>query len=297
VAGITLSNPPYGMLPLTESISVLLSKMDIPLPTNGGWIRGDAAFAVRAWMCSARGSSIGLIVASPLVRDHSFRKLREMLVNQLQGLCVTQLDTHVFHGAEVQAFLITGMRALSRKRNVLLRKASIDGTIVDELEIGWSAAVNRLDFDYYKAMEKIGVSSALATDTLASVGATIVRGSRSHNDFQRLGLDAFHTTDFKEFSGELTLSGQSQRYQLARSGDILIPRVGSRCLLNQAKVVKGAGLFTDCVYRLSVKKNASERVWRTLASSFGAEWRLANASGNCAKHLTVQTLLGMPLVS
>lgn len=296
-ADIVISNPPYGMLQLSDSINTFLSKTNLPVPTNGSWIRGDAAFVARAWMCSSRGTGLGLIVASPLVRDPSFRQLRETLINQLKGLCVTQLDTHVFDGAEVQAFLITGMRSTSRKRNVLLRKASIDGTIIDELEIGWGAAVNRLDFDYYNAMKRIGVSSSLSPDTLASVGTSIVRGSRSHNDFQRLGLDAFHTTDFKEFSEELLLKGCNHKYNVARPGDILIPRVGSRCLLNQARVVSGEGLFTESVFRLSVKERAREKVWRTLSSSFGSEWRLANASGNCAKHLTVQTLLGMPLIS
>lgn len=296
-ADIVISNPPYGMLPMSESIASLLLQANINIPTSHGWVRGDAAFVARAWTCSARGAGIGLIVTSSLVRDPAFRKLRATLVNQLQGLCITQLDTRIFNGAEVQAFLITGLRSLSRKRKVLLRKASVGGVIVDELQIGWDAAINRLDFDYYKAMEKIGVSSSISTDTLASVGTTVVRGSRSRKDFQRLGLNAFHTTDFKEFSGELLLNEYHSKFTTARSGDVLIPRVGSRCLQHQAKIVRGEGFFTDCVYRLSAKPPEMDRVWRTLSSSFGTEWRLANASGNCAKHLTVQTLLGMPLIS
>lgn len=293
-ADLVLSNPPYGMLSLTESISNFLSKTNLNIPINGKWVRGDAAFVARAWMSATRGSGVGLIVGSPLIRDYSFRSLREVIINNLQGLCVTQLDTKVFSGAEVQAFLVTGLRSCNRKRNVMLRKASIDGSILDELVISSSEAINRLDFDYYKTMALLGASAS--QDTLASVGTSIVRGSRSHNEFGRLGLDAFHTTNFKEFTGELSLNQNRSNYQVAQSGDILIPRVGTRCLSNQARVVKGEGLFTDCVYRLSVKSNANERVWRTISSSFGTEWRLANASGNCAKHLTLQTLLGMPLL-
>lgn len=294
-ASILLSNPPYGMLPLTEAIINLLSKTKLNVPVNGNWIRGDAAFVARAWMCATRGTGVGLIIASPLVRDSAFRQLREVLVRSLQGLCITQLDTNVFSGAEVQAFLITGVRSHSRKRRVFLRKASIDGTIIDELEISSDEAVNRLDFDYYKAMATLGLPTSL--DTLASVGTSIVRGSRSHNEFQKLGLDAFHTTTFKEFSGELSLNQIHSNYKIAQSGDILIPRVGSRCLNNQARVVKGKGLFTDCVYRLRTESHVRDRVWKTISSSFGAEWRLANASGNCAKHLTISTILEMPIVN
>ena len=123
-----------------------------------------------------------------------------------------------------------------------------------------------------------------------------MRGSRSCKDFERLGLRAFHTTDFDTSRPGVHLRGASRGYQTARSGHILIPRVGSRCLVGQTRVESGEGMFTESVYRLTVTSKDHRRVWRTLASSFGAEWRLANASGSCAKHLTVQTLATMPLV-
>lgn len=293
---VVVSNPPYGMLTITDSIKSMLSQSNLHLPVDGSWVRGDAVFAIRAWMSSSLGTGLGLIISSPIIRSRAFRQLREVLIKELSGLCVTQLDINSFPGAEVQAFLITGVKAGNRKRKVLLRKASIDGVILGELEISSDNAAERLDYDYYHLMKNLGSPKSISKDTLSSIGISISRGSRSNNDFKKLGLNAFHTTDFKRFTGDLLLSDNILKFNTAKQGDILIPRVGSRCLVNQARVKSGKGFFTDCVYRLRAKPQDTDRVWKTISSSFGEEWRLANASGNCAKHLTVGIILEMPLI-
>jgi hypothetical protein len=294
---LILSNPPYGAIAVTPEIKNVLVRSGLDVPVSGEWVRGDAAFVARAWAIAERGSRLGLIVASPMIREPACRRLRETLVSELRGLCVTQLDERTFQNAEVRAFLITGQRSINRHRNVLLRKVLADGTIFDEMEVSHTAAVLNLDIDYHRALGRLGLTANDVSETLGSVGASIVRGSRSQKDFERLGLSAFHTTDFPDSADGVVLRGARSGYHLAKSGDILIPRVGSRCLAKQARVREGEGLFTDCIYRLTVKQRSLARVWKTLASSFGAEWRLANAGGSCAKHITVQTLLAMPVIS
>lgn len=291
-----LSNPPYGHAALTPAIRRMIDHSGLTIPVNGDWVRGDAAFVARAWGLAQIGTGVGLIVASPIIRDPSFELLRQRLVAQMSGLCVTQLDEATFANAEVRAYLFSGMRAMSRRRRVILRKADAAGAIVDEMDVSFPAAVRSLDIDFHRTLQRFGMQADQAVDTLGSTGTSIVRGSRSCKDFERLGLRAFHTTDFDTSRPGVHLRGASRGYQTARSGHILIPRVGSRCLIGQTRVESGEGMFTESVYRLTLTPRNQRRVWKTLASSFGAEWRLANASGSCAKHLTVQTLATMPLV-
>jgi hypothetical protein len=293
---LILSNPPYGAIAVTPEIQRVLEHSGLDVPVNGGWVRGDAAFTARAWDISGHGSRLGLIVASPIIRDAACRKLRTKLVSELSGLCVTQLDERTFQNAEVRAFLMTGQRASNRRRNVLLRKALADGTIIDEMAVSHSAAILNLDIDFHRSLARLGLNIDDIAETLGSIGASIARGSRSQTDFASLGLSAFHTTDFQDIENEVVLLGARKGYKSAKLGDILIPRVGSRCLAKQARVVGGEGLFTDCIYRLTVNRRAFSRVWKTLTSSFGTEWRLANAGGNCAKYITVPTLLSMPVI-
>ena len=297
-ADLIVSNPPYGTIPSSPELEEILAMSGLAVPAGGGeWVRGDVAFVARAWGLAEHGTGMGLIVAAPMIRDPAYSVLRQRLVGELRGLCVTQLNECTFQNAQVRAFMIAGQRAAHRRRNVLLRKAKADGTIIDEIEVSYSAATTSLDIDYHRVLQRIDVCADTISDTLASIGASITRGSRSQREYERLGLSAFHTTDFPGATEEIVLQGSAHKtFHSARQGDILIPRVGSRCLVRQARVSGGTGLFTDCIYRISVDQRNRARVWNTLSSSFGAEWRSVNAGGSCAKHLPIKTLWNMPLL-
>jgi hypothetical protein len=294
---IIVSNPPYGMIALSPEQFTSIARSSLPLPPQGVWVRGDAAFLAKAWYLATKGTSIAFIVTSPIVSGHEYRLLREKLVRELRGLVVTQLDEKSFPGAEVRAFLLNGERASARQRGVLLRKADLAGNITDELRVSYSEAIQRLDIEFHRARERLALSSSLTGLTLKDVGTVVVRGSRSKKDFEKLGISAFHTTDFALSGENIELADASEIYRCAAAGDILIPRVGSRCLTRHARVVLGEGTYTDCVYRIRSPKEVQDRVWKTIASNFGCEWREAYASGNCARHLTQKTLLSMPIIN
>lgn len=291
-----ISNPPYGYATLTDGVRGLVSASRLHALPREGWLRGDVAFVTKAWSLAVIGTGLGLIVASPMVSDPGYRAFRTQFLAQMKGLIVTQLAEKTFPNTEVRAYLITGSRAVSRRRGIVLRKATVAGKVVDEIEVGFDEGVSSLDIDYHRTLQRLGIRPNAVTDTLASVGTTIVRGSRSNGDYKRLGLAAFHTSDLENYAHDVRLTGALSGYQVAGTGDILIARVGTRCLIRQARVAAGAGLYTDCVFRLGVKPRERTRVWKTLISSYGAQWRLAHAAGSCAKHLTVQTLATMPLL-
>lgn len=294
-AGI-VSNPPYGMLKLSEAQQIKIRSSVLAPPTHGKWVRGDAAFLARAWELANSGVAFAFIVTAPIVSSREYSHLRQKLVSELRNLTITQLDERTFPCTEVRAFLVNGVRGVSRRRNVLLRRADITGQIVDELSIGHGDALNRLDIEYYRACERLGLANSSISQTLADVGTNIVRGSLSRTEFKKRGIGAFHTTDFARNGEHIELSYAAADFHCASTGDILIPRVGSRCLIRHARVVLGEGPFTDCVFRIRSPAKAQDRIWKTIASSFGCEWREAHASGNCARHLTQATLLSMPLL-
>lgn len=292
---LIVSNPAYGYTALEPRILKMLDTSGLAIPHKGEWVRGDAAFLARVWGMANVGTGIGLIVAAPIVRDPSFEKVRYQLARQMQGLCATRLDDATFRNTEVRAFMLSGMRSFARQRRVMLRKADAAGNIIDEMTVSFAGAIRSLDIDFHRSLERLDLKVNKTIDTLGSIGVSIVRGSRSHQDFVRMGLDAFHTSHFDASTPTVHLRGALRGYQNAGRGHILIPRVGSRCLTRQTRVDGGEGLFTESVYRLTVKDKDRGRVWKTLNSTFGAEWRLINAAGSCAKHLTVQTLATMPI--
>lgn len=294
---LILSNPPYGAVAATSEIRMLFKESNFEDFIEKGWTRGDLAFFLKAWEISSIKTNIGFIVAAPLMRDKRYKLFRERLSLEMRGLCVTQLNNNTFEGADVTAFLVSGCRSVNRRRNVVLRKAAQDGTIVDELEVNSQQASISLDIDFHRSLQLIGVNMDMANESMSSLGISVSRGSKSQSDFKKLGIKAFHTTDFPADINEVSFDGDGQGFKSAGPGDILIPRVGSRCLVRQVRVKHGEGAYTDCIYRLTGAKRSLSRAWKTLNSSFGAEWRLANANGSCARFLTLDDILSMPVIS
>ena len=293
---LILSNPPYGMDRI-NNLPCLKNEFDGLTPhINGGWVRRDAAFLCRIWNSSGKGDVVGFIVAAPIITGIEHNELRKRLVQELSGLVVTELHPNTFSKTEVQAYLVSGCRSVKRTRNVVLRRADVNGEVVQEVIVSSDSAVQRLDFTYHSSVHELRLRPEQILSDLADAGALISRGSRSQNKYRELGLQAFHTTDFALNSKSLSLSGAIEGYNSARAGDFLIPRVGTRCLMREAKVVKGIGLITDCIYRIRVPAPMQKRVWNTINSDFGREWRKMAAKGSCAKYITISSLESMPIL-
>jgi predicted RNA methylase len=295
VADAVISNPPYLAVRL-EQVDIDRIQAIFPFVDDAaGWVRSDVAFAAYAWALTDRGGFVALILPAPAITQAQYRPLREKLVSQLNGLTVTQLPSRCFPGVEVDAFLVTGTRAVSRRRKPTLRLLNTLGDVVGTLRVSYEAALSRLDFSFHEADARLGLGASGTSDTLESLGVEIIRGSMSRTEFSKAGLQPFHTTDFADDGATVTLFGLSNEHRIAQTGDILIPRVGSRCLTKEARVTGGAGVYSDCVYRLRTTPEIAERVWRTLNSEFGRQWRAMHAEGSCAKHLPLWVLKQMPV--
>ncbi|WP_160331234.1 methyltransferase [Burkholderia cenocepacia] len=290
-----VSNPPYLAVRLEQADIDRIQSIFPFVDDAAGWVRSDVAFAAYAWSLTTRGGFVALILPAPAITQAQYRPLREKLVSQLNGLTVTQLPSRCFPGVEVDAFLVTGTRAVTRRRRARLRLLNTAGDVVGSLRVSYEAALSRLDFNFHEADARLGLRAAASTDTLESLGVEIIRGSLCRTEFAKAGLNSFHTTDFSEDGALVTLSGASAKHRVAQTGDILIPRVGSRCLTKEARVMAGAGVFSDCVYRLRASPEVAARVWNTLNSEFGRQWRAMHAEGSCAKHLPLWVLKGMPV--
>jgi predicted RNA methylase len=292
---VVVSNPPYGMIRINRSLlkeeSLLNTVVD-----GAGWVRGDAAFVSRIWEATGNGTTLGLIVASPIICAGTFKSFRKTIVQRMNNLVVTELHPRAFSGAEVRTFLLTGSRTVNRSRRVTLRLANEHGEIIKEMQISHLQAVQRLDYLYHSTVEDFKLRPGQLVGNLEDLKATIARGSRSPSEFRKLGHLAFHTSDFVKTGKLIKFPGAPAGFNSAKAGDILIPRVGSRCLLREAKVISGTGLITDCVYRIRAPMASRGAIWRTLNSDFGREWRNRFSEGSCARYLTISSINSLPIL-
>lgn len=294
VADVFLSNPPYVERQVAPRDIQRLRDLAPGLPLGSSWARADIAFLLYGWALTALGSFIGLVLPAPALTHARYRPLRQMLVGELEGLTVSQLPSRAFAGVEVDAFLVTGTRARPARREVTLRVLDAAGEVLASRRVSPEAAVRRLDY----AAQAIELQAGEEMPhTLASLGVEIVRGSQTNIAFRRASVDAVHTSHLAAEGIALALGAATGRagHRLAEAGDILVSRVGSRCLSRGARVMVGACAFTDSVYRLRAAPAVQDRVWDTINSDFGRQWRTAHAVGSCAKHLPLEVLREMPI--
>lgn len=77
---------------------------------------------------------------------------------------------------------------------------------------------------------------------------------------------------------------------LAGPGDILISRVGKRCIGKVVMVKRGYIPFSDCIYRLEVPEYI-DKSFNSLITKRGQSWLQAYAHGVCAKVISKADLL------
>ena len=81
----------------------------------------------------------------------------------------------------------------------------------------------------------------------------------------------------------------------AEPGDILIARVGKRCIGKVTMVNSGKRVISDCVYRLRAPKKYRYRMFSYLISVKGQQWLRVVAHGVCAQVISKRDLLHFPL--
>lgn len=293
-------NPPYGMQTLGLESQKRLADLCPGLPQVAGWVQLDLYFMLESLARLSKPGEAAFIVGAPIAEDARLISFRRALVSAASEIECYELPRDAFDNkAEVQSFLlILRFGATQLKRIRVGKIAGLNLEVVEQRWITPAQAARRLDFGFheFEAFTK-ELSRTPGCTTLRELGASVVRGSRTRTQFDALGIECFHTSDFPAEGTEVRFSvDRDHGFQVASRNDILLPRVGTRCLDRQALVADGQRHYTEAVYRLRVSKRSHTRVVDWVLSEIGAKWRQAAASGSCAKHVTVASLMDMPVL-
>lgn len=296
-----IGNPPYGMQAMDQVGQRRFAALCPGIAQIMHWVQQDLYFVLESLARLQRPGEAAFIVGAPIAQDVRLMAFREQLMAAASEIECYELPNDAFDkGAEVQSYLLVARFGASRLKRVRLgRMQGAELEIVNERWIGADQASRRLDIGFH---EFEALSDALhrrsGSRPLSEMGASIVRGSRTRSQFDDLEIAHFHTSHFPPNQSEVHFDDDRDHgFQVARAGDILLPRVGTRCLDRQALVTKGRRHYTEAVYRLRVPKRSQTAVVDWVFSDAGTRWRQAAAKGSCAKHVTVASLMAMPVPS
>lgn len=293
-----IGNPPYGVHGFSTEAAARLQTLCPELDVQGNWAPIDLYFVLESLSRLKQTGSAAFIVGPDIPCGPTSRQFRKMLVETASQIECYELPQSAFKNrVEVQAYVLIIRFGRSRAQHVTL------GRLDDQLEattlrrFTCDQAIQTMDLSDHEFDE---VNAELRRSshgvTMKDLDVSIVRGSRTRFQFAELGVSHFHTSDFPRSGLEISLeSASSPVYQQATVGDILLPRVGTRCLEHKAIVVGGQSPYSDAVFRVRTPSQHHERVVRWVTSVECANWRRMAARGACAKHLTVSTLMNMPV--
>ncbi len=282
---VALGNPPYGALDVQARHLAILRDAGLDDAVPFRRITRDIIFLAQNLRLLKSGGELAIILPEGLAVNRTFEELRIALM-ELHGLhSVIELPSDLFQGTEARTV------AMFLKKGGRTEKVRLESTSGESILVHSSDARKRLDARFHLRGQAKG-------RTLGDLNPTIHRGALTHAQAIEVAATIFHTTTFKTFpNGRARLSKafDAPERWVARSGDILVPRVGSRCLSPVAFVERGMAIFTDCVYRIRVSPSERDHVCRALRSVGGVTYRLTAAHGTCAAVLSKADLLGLPL--
>ena len=240
------------------------------------------------------GCELGIILPDSLLTNQNFGGLRRDLLANHNVKCIIQLPDKVFSNTEARTHILILEKNGKSKSNIEVSKSNFDGEITHSILVDINELIHRMDFDFHfwSSKQNNQIEKNL---TIENIVESLKRGNKTKKYLQNLNISYFHTTSFKLQSMYLELNSTINDFppnlSLAMPGDILIARVGKRCIGNVSMVKKGFIPISDCIYRLRVSDSYKRITFESLISEKGQSWLQAYAHGVCARVISKADLL------
>lgn len=296
---IAIGNPPFLSILPNKKILSILSKAGLDKcfkPNNK--ISTELVFLAQNLQLLRTGGELAIILPDGLLTGHNHQLLRENLIKTHNVRCIIQLPDNVFTNTEARThILVLEKNGINKDQKVTLLKADELGNLSNKIYISFEEAIQRLDYDFYswKQSTNFGTRTILKHFT-----GNITRGNVNATALKKLGVTQYiHTSSFNHKKGievsQTAPNKYTHPYKTAVAGDILVPRVGKRCLSGSILITQGEHIITDTVLRIRAPKEHIDKIWTSISSSKGADWRVAHAHGVCAQVLSKTDLLQFPI--
>lgn len=292
---VAICNPPYVKVEKSDANISILRRAGLINSINLRYFTSDLLFLAYNLLFLREGGEIGIILPDGLLTSHEFKLFREDIIKGFTIKSIIQLPDKVFSKTEARTHVLVLIKTKPSINRTNLFLAGIEGEKLDSISILQTDLAKRMDFWYHKWSQ----TKVRTLTTLKDFSALIRRGSMTKISLSSLNINYFHTTHFpKDNSNILRVADNQYNFDkgvIAEEGDILIARVGKRCIGKVCLVEKGRILITDCVYRVKVQPQYVETAFRALTSQHGMAWFSVFSHGVCSQVISKVDLLEFPI--
>ena len=290
---LIVSNPPFGNTKATHRHLISLRKHGLIGNALRQTIRLELLFLARALDLAKPRTHICFVVPLTFLTARQFKSARTQLIDRHGMVSCRIYQPSEFKKTEVQVAVIH-FRAQAGIRSTV--------TLIDD-ETGNEIKVSRQRFVNGSLPHAGNITQKdVNVIRLKDLEIELSRGKECAKRLSEQGVMYIHSSHINRshtgfVSGDPTYCGKENADQLAHKGDILISRVGTRCLGKVVMVRSGAIQISDSVIRLRSDPADAKKIFRQLISEKTQAYLNKHATGACAKILTYDLLKQLPIAS
>lgn len=277
---LLVCNPPYYSRRVDQKVLSILTDADMQdcISRNCKNIPAELIFlAQNLRLLTARGQ-LGIILPAGLVSGERWKGVREFLFNEYSIHKCIQLPTDSFKRTDAQAFILTISKKSSDRKLVL---SHVEHT--EDISICMDQAIERSDYTYYRSLNFRCIDESISRSDFQ-----IMRGSHSQATLRSFYENFIHTSHLSDTASEISVAHCPASSGVnAIKGDIVIGRVGRRCLGRAGLIKSGHVPVSDCIIIVRpTSNNARNRIWEKLKTIKSRSIFYELSLGVGAKYLT-----------
>lgn len=290
---VAICNPPYLPLKKCEESLAIIRKANLQIDKKIGRITSDLVFLCQNLLFLKEGGELGIILPEGFICSHRFSEVRSSLLGNYHVRAIIELPEKVFKKTEAKTFIavIKKRKKVNYKVNLFL--ANKEGDLVGKNRVWKRDVMQRMDFSFHTFDSCSEERDCVKT--LNDIGAEIFRGAKSKKELELSKSEFLHTWSLNKELSYKSFNDCSTHAKSAIKGDIVISRVGKRCLGRVLVVESGSVPISDCLYVIRVQEKYRVDVVNSFVSENGQQWVVRYSHGVCARVISKCDLVNFPL--
>jgi type I restriction enzyme M protein len=290
---LAICNPPYVKIADVTIYKDLFHQAECEKFVDIPQINSEIIFFAQNIALLKVGGELGIIVSDSLLTGKNYKIFRQILLSKFDLKSIIQLPDKVFSKTEARTHIVILSKRNSTKNTVNLYGVDADGELTEKISCFKKNLIERMDHQFHK----IDLSIYTNQQTLSELNSKISRGKYTHKRLKELGEPYIHSNNIlnSEFQESVTSNEPHSINAFALKGDIVICRVGKRCLGRVAQVTVNKVLISDCICKITVDKKYQNKVFKALKSEYGIKWINKYAHGVCAQVISKSDLMTLPV--
>lgn len=286
---LAVCNPPFAKIKRRSYFNYLFEKANLSECNQIKQLTADLLFLTLNLIHIKEGGCCAIILPDGPLTRIDYKPFRNALLKNYRVSKIVELPEKSFRGTEARTHILIIHKHVPMNSYTELSLMGKDGSIADSLFFQQDELVYRMDYTYNKWKNIISVDGSCNS---LSIG--VKRGSFMYKELRGSNYKYLHSNSYSD-GDSLKLDKWDYSHLsnkvIAEAGDIVMCRVGKRCVGKIGYIESGAAILSDCLYKISVPKAISKKIFKLLCSKKSKEWVQISSHGVCSKVISKTDLI------